>query len=339
MIYPKFPNPGDIIGICAPSAGVGNKLEYFDLSMESLRNRGYEIKETASVRSEDYPSAPADVRGAEFNELFADGSVSMVMSATGGDYNVEMLPYIDQELVRANPKWFAGYSDPTSIEMLLTTKLDIATIYGCNAGAWDWRPLHEFQENSLNIISGNIVEQHSYEFYAGKGFDEEDGDYKMETPVEWTLFVPFEGQLCESYGLDARGRLIGGCIDVLDWIIGTSYEDLQGFAERYKDDGLIWFFDPFEISPLILQYSMNRMKMMGLFDNAQAVVFGRVVFPGEHTDEEYVSQLDRVFRDTNVPIIWGADIGHTKPSMTLINGAMGHLIYDNGKATLSMELR
>lgn len=338
MIYPKFPEPGETIGICAPSAGVGNKLEYFNLSEESLRNRGYEIKETASVRNEDYPSAPAEIRGAEFNELYADDSVAMVMSATGGDYNVEMLPYINQELVRANPKWFAGYSDPTSIEMLLTTKLDIATIYGCNAGAWDWRPLHEFQENSLNIISGNIVEQHSYEFYAGKGFDEEDGDYKMETPVEWSLFVPFEGELCESYGLDATGRLIGGCIDVLDWIIGTPYEDLQGFAERYKDDGLIWFFDPFEISPLILQYSMNRMKMMGLFDHAQAVVFGRVVFPGEHTDEEYLAQLDRVFRDTNVPIIWGADIGHTKPSMTLINGAMGHLVYDNGKATLSIEL-
>ena len=147
MIYPEFPQEGSYIGICAPSAGVGYKLDFFDMSLDILEQTGLIPCETESVRNEDCPSAAPEVRGSEFNELFADDDIEMVLCASGGDYAVEMLPYIDWDLVKSHPKWFSGYSDPTAIQMLLTTVFDIATIYGVNAGAWDWRPLHEFQFN------------------------------------------------------------------------------------------------------------------------------------------------------------------------------------------------
>ena len=374
MIYPIFPKSGDTIGICAPSAGVGVKLDSFNLSIETLRERGFEIIETASVRNEDYPSAPAEVRGAEFNSLFDSESVQMVLCASGGDYCMEMLPFIDQELVRKNPKWFCGYSDPTSIEMLLTTKLDIATIYGSNAGSWDWRPLHEFQETSLSVLSGYIPVQHSYEFYSSKGFDNESMTYEMDAPVDWKLYVAecenltnnyseagtgegplhcsshnynshhcgshhFSSRLVTADTLNVSGRLIGGCIDVLDWIIGTPYEDLEGFCRRYAEDGFIWYFDNFELSPLLLQYALRKMQLKGLFENAKAVIIGRTLIPGDASDDDYLAQLERVFVDINVPLIWNADIGHTKPSLTIINGALGHLTYNCGDASLSMELK
>ena len=339
MIYPKFISEEDYIGICAPSAGIGSKIDSFDMSVEILNEVGFNTFETDSVRSEDCPSAPAEIRGAEFNSLFADDDISMVMSAAGGDYAVEMLPYIDQELVSSHPKWFAGYSDPTTIEMLMTTVLDIATIYGVNAGAWDWRPLHQFQYNALDIISGELIEQFSYDYYAGGGFDEETGEYIMDTPVEWILLRTEDGEFYEDDELDVTGRLIGGCIDVIDWMIGTPYEDLQGFAERYKDDGLICFFDTFELTPMELMYAVNKMKQMGLFEYARAVIFGRVCFYGEATDDDYLIELERVFGEMDVPVIWNADIGHTKPSMTIINGSIGHLLMEDGCAELRMELR
>ncbi|MBQ6389236.1 MAG: LD-carboxypeptidase [Mogibacterium sp.] len=338
MIYPNFPVEGDVIGICAPSAGVGSKIDSFDLSLEVLHEIGLDTYETPSVRNDDCPSAPPEIRGEELNSLFEDDDVAMVMSASGGDYTVEMLPYIDQENIVAHPKWFSGYSDPTAIEMLMTTRLDIATIYGVNAGAWDWRPLHTFQENALYIMTGELIPQYSFDYYSSGGFDEETGGYIMDSPVDWTLLRTDEGEFYEDDQLDVTGRLIGGCIDVIDWIIGTPYEDLQGFAERYKDDGLIWFFDNFELTPMNLMYAVNKMKFMGLFDNARAVIFGRVCFAGDATDIDYLEQLERVFGELDVPVIWGADIGHTKPSMTLINGSMGHLEYEEGWAVLTMEL-
>ena len=258
-------------------------------------------------------------RGQEFNELFADEDIDMVFCAAGGDYAVEMLPFIDWDLVKSNPKWFSGYSDPTAIEMLFTTVLDIATIYGVNAGAWDWRPLHEFHFNALSVIFGDMPVQHSYDMYNS-------GD-------------PEECELYEEDELDVTGRLIGGCIDVIDECIGTPYIDLTGFAEKYKSDGLIWFFDNFELTPMGLMYSMNRLKQMGLFDYAKAVIIGRTCFTGDASDDDYLEQLERVFGDMDVPLIWNADIGHTRPSFTLVNGAIGHLEFEDGYAELSMELK
>lgn len=345
MIYPRFPKEGETIGICAPSAGVGGKLASFELSLETLHEAGYRTKETENVRSEGYPSAPADVRGAEFNQLFSDPEISMVISASGGDYNVEMLPHINADIVRENPKWFAGYSDPTCVELYLTTVMDIATIYGVNAGAWDWRPLHKFQYDALSVIKGELPVQTSYEYYSSKGFDDETLNCEMDAEVRWTLLMPVysseseHGELFEGTSLDVTGRLIGGCIDVITWVMGTPYEDLAGFSERYKDDGLIWYFDNFELKPMDLMYAMIKMRQAGLFDHARAVIFGRTLLPGEATDEDYLIQLERVFGELEVPVIWNADIGHTKPSFTLINGAMGHLTYDNGRATLTMDLK
>ena len=339
MIYPEFPKKGDTIGICAPSFGVGHKLESFDLSMETLKDAGFKIVETKSVRNEAFPSAPAKVRGKEFNSLFRNDKINMVMSASGGDYNIEMIPYIDQKLVKAHPKWFAGYSDPTSIEMLLTTVLDIATIYGVNAGAWDWRPLNKFQYDALSVIKGKLPVQTSYEMWASENFDDEDSAHLMDTPVEWTLLRGNGEELVEESKLNVSGRLIGGCIDVIDWVIGTPFEDLTGFCERYKDDGFIWFFDNFDLNPMALMYVARKMRNMGLFKHAKAVIFGRTCFPGEATDIDYLEQLERVFADIDVPLIWGSDIGHTRPSFTLINGAIGHFKFKDGKAKLTMELK
>lgn len=347
MIYPKFPKEGDTIGICAPSAGVGDKIEFFDLSMETLRSRGFQLEETDSVRNESYPSASAEERGSEFNYCFGNERISAVLCASGGDYCIEMLPFIDQNLVKSNPKWFTGYSDPTSIEMLLTTKLDIATIYGVNAGAWDWRPLHESQEISLRILKGDLPVQHSYDKYFKPNFEVEPSVYNMDTDVKWELFMPEHvsdtAVACCSYApayeLEVSGRLIGGCIDVIDWIMGTPYEDLEGFCARYKDDGFIWFFDNFDLDPLKLQYVLRKMQLKGLFKDARAIIFGRTFLPGEATDADYLEKINRVLADTGVPLIWNADIGHTKPSMTLINGAIGHFSFHHGHATLSMELK
>lgn len=343
MIYPEFLKEGSTIGICAPSSGVGEKTDSFDLSLEVLDASGYRILETENVRSWECPSSPAAVRGAEFNMLYEDDDIDMVFCASGGDYCMEMLPFINRELVVKKPKWFAGYSDPTAIEMYLTTVMDIATIYGVNAGSFDWRPLHEYHLDALSILGGDMPLQHSYEFYCSQGFNEETGKFEMDAPVEWMLFrgsgIENTCDLHEEFALDASGRLIGGCIDVISWIYGTPYEDLKGFVKRYSDDGFIWFFDNFELNPMELMYAMAGMKQSGLFDDAKAVIFGRTCFPGEATDMNYLEQLERVFGDMDVPVIWNADIGHTKPSFTLINGAIGHLEYDRGYAELTMELK
>ena len=328
MLYPKFPKKGDIIGICAPSAGVGHKLDSFDQSLSAIKDAGYGIKETASVRVNAVRPASGRTRADEFHALISDPDVAAVIAATGGEYNYEVLPFLDADLIRNNPKWFCGYSDPTNIEYYMTTVLDIATIYGVNAGSFDWSPLHEYQENALAIIGGNIVTQHSYDLWDST---RDWSEVHMDTPVRWDVYCPGE-EGPHSDKLEFSGRIIGGCTDIITKLIGTPYDGTRGFIEKYKEDGFIWYFDTFEMNANNLYLTMLQMKYAGYFENAQAIIFGRVMYPCGSEDQEYIELLKLVFPD--IPFIWGADIGHTKPAMTLINGALGTLTCASASAFL-----
>ena len=136
-----------------------------------------------------------------------------------------------------------------------------------------------------------------------------------------------------SLRVTAEGRLIGGCIDCIAKLIGTPYDGTADFIRRYRD--IIWYFDVFEMSAEELYRTMLQMKYCGYFDNTRAVVFGRVMFPGDSTDWNYIEHLRRVFR---VPMLWNTDIGHVKPCMTLINGASARITSAEGKGSIEMRL-
>lgn len=328
MHYPKFPRAGDTIGICAPSAGVGHKLESFDQSLETLRNQGYHIQETASVRTNGSRAANGPLRGKELTTLFQDISISAILSASGGDFAPEMLPYVDWEQIRENPKWLTGASDPTNLLYPITTNLDIATLYGFNAGTFDWHPLHPFQENMLQILKGNLIPQHSFDYYdASKDFS---GENILDTPVYWDSRI--QGEPRE---VSFSGRIIGGCIDCIAKLIGTPYDGTSKFLERYHEDGILWYFDPFAMTAENLYLTLLQMKYCGYFQGATGILFGRVMFSGGSTDDEYIELISRCF---DIPIVWNCDIGHVKPCMTLINGALGHVHVKDGSGTIQMEL-
>lgn len=327
MIYPKFLKAGDTIGICAPSAGVGHKIEEFDKSLNNLRKEGYQIIETASVRNDSMPSNIPEIRGKEFNELLNDKKIDMIWSASGGDFMIEMLDFVDEEALIKNPKWFAGYSDPTSLLFHITTNFDIATIYGNNAGSFDMTNLHPSLKNALKILKGDIVKQESFEKCERVSVDSLDG-YNLDTEVHWKT---------PNGEVDITGRLIGGCIDCLSFIIGTKYDGTAKFVEKYKDDGIIWYFDNFALKSEDLFNSLWHMKQAGWFKYAKGFVFGRTLFEGTMLDLSYEDAIKRSLGE-EIPIVMDADIGHVAPKFTVINGAFGHVLANEGKGSLKMEL-
>ena len=316
-----------IQGICAPSAGVGHKIEEFDKSLNNLRKEGYQIIETASVRNDSMPSNIPEIRGKEFNELLNDKKIDMIWSASGGDFMIEMLDFVDEEALIKNPKWFAGYSDPTSLLFHITTNFDIATIYGNNAGSFDMTNLHPSLKNALKILKGDIVKQESFEKCERVSVDSLDG-YNLDTEVHWKT---------PNGEVDITGRLIGGCIDCLSFIIGTKYDGTAKFVEKYKDDGIIWYFDNFALKSEDLFNSLWHMKQAGWFKYAKGFVFGRTLFEGTMLDLSYEDAIKRSLGE-EIPIVMDADIGHVAPKFTVINGAFGHVLANEGKGSLKMEL-
>ena len=325
MIYPEFLHKGDTIGICAPSAGVGKKLESYDTAIDYLKQQGYQIKETASVRLNDPRGGDAPVRAAELDQLVNDPETAMIMCAAGGDFLDEILPYVNFASIRKHPKWIMGASDPTGLLFPITTKYDIATVYGLNAGSYDIDPVPEFVRKNLQILSGRRTVQKS-------------SDYHMKTPSFLAEKIEFDTKtewLANVDSLDVQGRCIGGCIDVLKDLIGTPYDGTKSFVRRYRDEGIIWYFDNFSQSAEVFYRTLLQMKYAGWFKGTKAILVGRVLFESSETGMTYEEALERALGE--FPVIRETDIGHTLPHMTMINGAVLHLNYRNKKASLSFH--
>ncbi len=326
MIYPRFPVKGDLIGITAPSAGVGHKLESYERSLAVLKREGYRIKETDSVRTDGLRSADSAARAREFNGLFRDDDVRMILSATGGDFLYEILPLIDDSLFRSHPKWVMGASDPTSILFTMTVRHDIATLYGHNAGGFDMEPFHHSLRDCLDLMKGDHVIQTSNDFIASDP-PFSDGPLHFDQENHW---------LSNVRELDVCGRCIGGCTDVLQNMFGTPYAPVNDFIDRYADDGVIWYLDNFALSAEVFYLTLLQMRYAGYFRTAKAVIIGRMILPSSNTGMTYHEAAERALGD--IPFFTDADIGHTPGSMTMINGALMRLAYFSGKAQVSFEL-
>ncbi|MCR4632840.1 MAG: LD-carboxypeptidase [Erysipelotrichaceae bacterium] len=326
MYYPRFIKSGDTIGICAPSAGVGKKLEEFELSNEVLASRGYAVKETASVRVNNERSASARKRAKELDELICDQDVDAILCAAGGDFMLEMMPYVDFAHIKENPKWISGMSDPTNLLFTVTTKLDIATFYGTNGADFTFTKRRP-QSTFFSYLEGDLIRQPSYNRY--RTFLDIITDNKVYHPVEW---------ICKTEEAELKGRLIGGCVECIEKLIGTDLDHTSEFLERYKDDGIIWYFDIFNMSSYNFYLTLLQFKNAGWFDHCKGVLIGRVAFPNvEEKKLDYIKAADKVLK--KIPHICEMDIGHTDPSMTLINGALIDVRYKKGKGSIAFKLK
>jgi len=332
MIFPKFPKGKDKIGIIAPSRPMfEDDKEGYLLSFKNLEGTGFELsfgalsnKIIAETAADKFVSGSGKARADELHAALSDPGISYIVCQSGGDFLIDMLPYIDYECVKANPKWIQGYSDPTGLLYSVTTLCDIATVYGTNGGGFDMHTLHPSLVYSLDFIKGKHPTQYSFELYEGKR-GEGDG-YLLNTPVKW-----------ESFGreLDMRGRLIGGCMDCLSDIFGTPFDGGADFVERYAEDGVIWYFDIFAMKAEQVHNFLAKMKASGYFKNTRGYVFGRVLFSGSDLGISYEYAIKRAL-GADAPLVMGADIGHVKPTMTLVNGAIAKIAVKEGRASLEL---
>ncbi|MBM7702860.1 muramoyltetrapeptide carboxypeptidase LdcA involved in peptidoglycan recycling [Bacillus iocasae] len=123
---------GDTIGIFSPSypATVEAPLR-FQRSKQFLASKGFEIVEgTLTGKSQTYRSGTPKERAEELNELLRNPRIKMIMSTIGGTNSNSIVPYLDYEAFKANPKIMIGYSDATAVLLSLYAKTGVPTFYG-----------------------------------------------------------------------------------------------------------------------------------------------------------------------------------------------------------------
>lgn len=337
MIYPEFLKSGDIIGTTAVSAGCECEMDCkrLDLATKNLKNRGFKIIETQNCRkNENGRSSSKEERAKEFNELIKNKEVKAIISLSGGEFLIEILPYIDFELLSENHKWVQGYSDPTGILYPITTNLDIATIYGDNFKSFSMNPMHFSLENNVELLQGNKLSQKSFEMYEDerKEYITGNEEYLLNKKVEWI-------NLNDEEEIDMKGRIIGGCIDILLSLIGTKFDGTMKFIEKYKKDGIIWYFDNCEKSSEDMIRAMWQFKQLGYLKYTKGIVFGRTGIEKSYYNISFKEAIKQSLSDLNIPIILETDIGHKAPRMTIINGAIASIKSSKGKGCIEFELR
>ena len=337
MKYPRFLQENNCIGVPAPSDGSKDdfKINKYKHAEKYFKDNGYRLKLSNNLyKSNRARSASAEERGKEITEMFKDNDIDFIMCASGGEFLVECLPYVDFNVIKDNPKFIAGFSDPTGILFPITTKLDIATIYGNNFSSFGEESFNKSHYDFLDIIKGNLIEEESYPLYEEERFEKITGleGANLTEKVEWKTL--------DNKDVNIKGRIIGGCFDLISELVGTKYDGMKEFNEKYKDDGIIWYFDNCEITMEEVIRTLWKMNEFDYFKYTKGIIFGRFGIELTNLGYDVKSCLeDSIISKLNIPIIYDADISHKPLSVTIINGSIANVKCSNGKGKISFELK
>ena len=339
MIFPKYIKPGDTIAVTAPSrpmSGEEDKKRFMH-GKAQLEAKGYKVYFTDNVFAEPDRfgrSSSAHEKADQFNACVKDSNVSAIYSACGGDFLAEMLPFVDLKAVRETPKWFQGYSDNTSLCYYLTTKGDVASAYGANFSDFGMDPWEPSVSRGLGVLEGKTKSQESFETYQDGLFNRDENifcGYAKDKPVCWKNVLGKEdGKIMMS------GRILGGCMDVILNLAGTPYDGTEEFIEKYKEDGIVWFLESFDLHFEQMMEGLWKMKEMGWFKHSSGIIFGRQLFyPEEAYDGSALPSYEDVIKerlgDLDIPVIMNADIGHKGPQFVMIEGALAKIDSAGGR--------
>ncbi|MEK3954739.1 S66 family peptidase [Psychrobacillus sp. FSL K6-1464] len=328
---PKMLKSGDKVATISLSWGGAGEPDLrwrYEQGIDRLRNVfGLEVVAMPnSLKGGDYLYENPQARAEDLMNAFKDPTIKGIFSNIGGSESIRLLPYIDFDVIRDNPKVFIGYSDST-VTHLFCHKAGISSFYGPAI-------LTDFAEN---------VEMHEYTVEAlKKALFTASAIGEVKPATEWTserLEWIIENkdkerkmntnkgyELLQGSGI-AQGRLIGGCIEVLEFAKGTSLWP----AKEYWKDSILFFETSEELpTPGNIEYWLRNYGTQGILQQAKGIIFGKP--QNEKYYEEYKESIRVIMKELsleNLPVLYNLNFGHTEPKFVLPYGAMAEINCEN----------
>lgn len=337
MRFPAPLQPGDTVGVTAPSSGVDAGMRArLDFAIKTVRERGYTVIVGECLDGTGHVSAPAADRARELTTMLTDPAVRAIVPPWGGETAIDLLPLLDWDAIEAaEPTWVVGYSDMSTILTPLTLLTGVATVHGNNLMDTPYRPPAGLL-SWLDIVAaapGSTLHQVSPGRYRAEGFD----DYRTDPEVDqFTLDSAGRWIRLDGPGeVEVTGRLIGGCIETLCNVAGTPFGDVGALA---APEGLLVYLEAFGMDAFTICRHLHGMRLAGFFTGANAVLIGRTRAPGNESLTQHEAVLDAL-GSLGIPIIADVECGHTVPFMPIVNGALGRLVYSSKVNALDQSLR
>lgn len=310
IIKPPKLQKGDAVGIVSPSSPITKELmKQFDEGVRVLKEEfGLKVKYTDRVFDKHfYNAGTRENRIKDFNEMWSDSEVKMVLMSLGGHTANHLLDGIDYEIIKNNPKIFAGISDGTTLVNAIFAKTGLVTYHGPDL-------LFTFGQ----LITGQIKRNFFKTFFEG-----EVG--KIEPNKNWihqedkTIKNPCWNIL---RGGKTSGILIGGHSQILVNLVASNYAPdfenkilfLEGTTKDYDVDR-----------------ELTTLKLAGVFDKINGLILGWFEdFENEGKDRRPIADIVlEVTKDYNFPILEISDLGHNVENYTFPIGCRATIDADN----------
>lgn len=350
MRYPSFLKENGTIGFPAPSFGCATEpyKTAFENAQEKWKHMGYkmDLGPNCYVQKGIGISNTPEACGRELTEYYLSRENDCLISCGGGELMCEILEYVDFEAIKkADPKWFMGYSDNTNMTFLLNTLCDTAAVYGPCAAAFGMEPWHPSLTDAMEILRGNKKEAESYGKWEMEGIKNEElplAPYQCTQELELKIYQPDpSGNMRRENETAMEGRLIGGCMDCLVNLLGTRFDKVKEFTERYQEDGFIWFLEACDLNVFGIRRAMWQMEQAGWFKYAKGFLIGRPLcgYAQEMMGLDQYTAMLPTAGSHGIPVIMDADLGHLPPMMPLVSGSMAAIEAHDNRLKIRMEYK
>lgn len=328
--YPSKPRPGDRVAIVSASAGLPG---LFPLPYELGLRR---LEEDFALTPVEYPTtrtmscSPAD-RAADLHAAFADPGIAAVIASIGGDDQITVLPHLDAQLLRANPKPFFGYSDNTNLLAYLC-HLGLVGYHGGSIMVEFGRPgaMHPVTADSLRAA---LFTREPYELPQVTEY--RDTERPWDDPATFDgepAMQPCDGWIWHNADRVVEGPSWGGNLEIISWLLMA--DRAIGATDSYA--GGVLFLETSEEMPAAQEvYRILRsMGERGLLGQFPAALIGRAKawFLDTPTTPEqkaaYISDqrqaVLRAFEEyaPSTMVVFDVDLGHTDPQVVIPYGGV-----------------
>lgn len=327
-VTPNPLQPGDRVAILSPSLGLPEILPLpFDLGLQRLRE-DFDLEPVEYPTTRTMGSSP-QARANDVNAAFADPSIKGIISSIGGDDQITVLPYLDAELIAANPKPFFGFSDCMNLLAYLD-RLGIVGYHGGTVMTALGRPgaMHTVTETSLRAA---LFSRGQFTLPESKDFTDRATDWEdPATFDEEPAMVPSDGWRWHNADRVVEGRTWGGNLEILSWLAMAN----QQMPAPEELAGRVLFLETSEELPdhNVVYRILRNFGERGFLGQCAALLWGRpkawnfdkpltVQESNEYAENQLASvskAMEQYAPDT--PIVFNVDFGHTDPQVVLPYG-------------------
>ncbi len=293
---PAAVRKGDTIGVVAPS--YAPRPGWLLRGVKALEHVGFNVVLDTEIEQMRRFERREDERRAEnFMGMWIDPRVKAVIGGTGGYGATRMIPYLESEVFRRNPKPFVGYSDITALHIWLMRRSGIRVFHGPTVD--DLIPSMR-DPTMISLLSALMTPRPTAKL--GKGIA------RTSRPGR------------------AVGRLTGGNLSLVQQTIGTPYE--------IDTRGAILFLEETTEPMSVADERLVHLRAAGLLQHIRGIVFGQLSLDRSEENEFEDFLLDLV-ADLGVPVVMDFPAGHEVPNLTLPLGTMVELVADEQTGWIS----